>query len=122
MKITTTFFLLSFLILISQYLVIRVEVKRAKSIIEQTNPSVTGVILPDSGCIRMMNVCMNRVWICPDKHGRVATVPKVGADIFMAKVVIEEVNPDVTVIMLDDKCHTSSDICCNRIYICPYQI
>ncbi|KAK4708012.1 hypothetical protein R3W88_028937 [Solanum pinnatisectum] len=102
MKVTTTFFLLSFLILISQYLVIStpyppcasgggcdgpncewpelvgVEVKRAKSIIEQANPYVTGVILPDSGCIHYMDVCMNRVWICPDKHGRVATVPKVG--------------------------------------------
>ncbi|KAH0711595.1 hypothetical protein KY289_007554 [Solanum tuberosum] len=103
MKVTTTFFLLSFLILISQYLVISktpyppcesggvcvgstckwpelvgVEVKRAKSIIEQANPSVTGIILPDSGCIRIMDVCSNRVWICPDKHGRVATVPVVG--------------------------------------------
>ncbi|WMV53630.1 hypothetical protein MTR67_047015 [Solanum verrucosum] len=102
MKITTTFFLVSFVILISQYLVISktpyppcvggvcggnkckwpelvgVEVKQAKSIIEQTNPLVTGVILPDSACIRMMDVCSNRVWICPDKHGRVATVPKVG--------------------------------------------
>ncbi|TMW94108.1 hypothetical protein EJD97_010746 [Solanum chilense] len=100
MKVTTTFFLLSFVILISQYLVISpyppcasgfcsgvkckwpelvgVEVKQAKSIIEQENPSVTGVILGGTGCIHQMDVCINRVWICPDKYGRVATVPQVG--------------------------------------------
>lgn len=51
---------------------------KAKVIVERTNPYVTGVVLKDIYCIVTMDICCNRAWLCPDEHGRVKNVPKVG--------------------------------------------
>ncbi|KAM3343798.1 hypothetical protein P3S68_025888 [Capsicum galapagoense] len=55
-----------------------VEIKKAKATIERTNPNVTVVRLIDSDCIRIPDVCCNRVWLCPDEKDLVQTIPVVG--------------------------------------------
>ncbi|KAM3343797.1 hypothetical protein P3S68_025887 [Capsicum galapagoense] len=56
---------------------IGVEIMKAKVTVETTNPNVTGVPL-DSKCIRIENICCNRVWLCPDEKGRIKEKPVVG--------------------------------------------
>uniref|UniRef100_M1CK84 Serine protease inhibitor, potato inhibitor I-type family protein n=1 Tax=Solanum tuberosum TaxID=4113 RepID=M1CK84_SOLTU len=57
---------------------IGVEIMKAKTIVERSNPNVTGVPL-DSGCMTLVDpVCCNRVWLCPDKKGLIKVKPVVG--------------------------------------------
>lgn len=56
---------------------IGVEILKAKATVEHTNPNVTGVPL-DSACIRIHNICCNRVWLCPDDKGLIKEKPVVG--------------------------------------------
>ncbi|KAF3666883.1 hypothetical protein FXO37_10314 [Capsicum annuum] len=58
---------------------IGVEIMKAKVTVETTNPNVTGVPL-DSKCIRIENICCNRVWLCPDDNGLIKEKPVVGQD------------------------------------------
>ncbi|WMV53629.1 hypothetical protein MTR67_047014 [Solanum verrucosum] len=53
------------------------EIMHAKYIIEHTNLRVTCVVL-NSQCVKIFNTCCNRVWLCPDEHGFVKYLPKVG--------------------------------------------
>ncbi|KAK4728632.1 hypothetical protein R3W88_021620 [Solanum pinnatisectum] len=56
---------------------IGVEIMQAKAIVENTNHNVTGVPL-DSDCVRIHNLCCNRVWLCPDEKGLIREKPIVG--------------------------------------------
>lgn len=53
------------------------EIIHAKYIVEHTNLRVTGIVL-NSQCVKLSDTCCNRVWLCPDEHGFVKYLPKVG--------------------------------------------
>ncbi|KAG5613286.1 hypothetical protein H5410_024567 [Solanum commersonii] len=55
-----------------------VDVVKAQTIIESTNPDVTVVVLNKGGCLAPTDLCCNRVSICPDEQDHVKDMPKIG--------------------------------------------
>ncbi|OIS99536.1 hypothetical protein A4A49_27061 [Nicotiana attenuata] len=53
------------------------DIVSAKATIERTNPSVIVIVL-DAHCGQTMDVCCNRVFLCPDASGRVRLTPMLG--------------------------------------------
>ncbi|KAM3200916.1 hypothetical protein P3L10_033279 [Capsicum annuum] len=99
MKGKPTIFLLSFLILIPQYLVI-------------SQPKIP--YPPCETCSCTGNECQ-----LPGDPYPYEWPDLVGVEIMQAKYIIERTNLRVTCVVLDSQCARMSDVCCNRVLLCP---